>query len=324
LKKLNILVTGVAGDIGSGAVKILNKLNYHSKLLGMDFSHIVAVKSELDFLYVSPHVSDSKKYLNFLEKLIDNHSVNLIVPTSEMEIYFFSSNIEYFEIKSIKILVHNIHLIEQFSNSLKTHLFLKKIGLNSPMTHNLSDYRKLNFPYYLKRNNSSGSKGVIKIENEKDLFYYRDKFPDSSLQEIIGTPDNEYTTTIFKGEEDLHWITFKRYLGYGGLSKYIHLVDFPKINSYVKIIASKLSFEGSINFQFRLNNAGEIFTFDINPRLSSTLIFKNYFGFQDLKWWIDLKFNKSPKINYKIKYIEGLGIRTLTEYYYDLKLNGDE
>ena len=65
-------------------------------------------------------------------------------------------------------------------------------------------------------------------------------------------------------------------------------------------LAKKLNFSGSINIQIkkRYNKAA---IFEINPRLSSTVLMRDMYGFKDCKWWIEyFLYKKVPKkINVK-------------------------
>ena len=46
-----------------------------------------------------------------------------------------------------------------------------------------------------------------------------------------------------------------------------------------------MELQGSINIQLRMTKNGPIL-FEINPRLSGTLVFRDKMGFHDLRWWI--------------------------------------
>ena len=57
--------------------------------------------------------------------------------------------------------------------------------------------------------------------------------------------------------------------------------------------------------------------FEINPRLSSTVYFRHFFGFKDVEWWIDM--HEGNQIKYTLKYDKGIGVRTINETFFDLK-----
>ena len=44
--------------------------------------------------------------------------------------------------------------------------------------------------------------------------------------------------------------------------------------------------KGVLNIQLRLTSDGPVL-FEINPRLSSTIVFRDKLGFTDLRWWIN-------------------------------------
>ena len=55
------------------------------------------------------------------------------------------------------------------------------------------------------------------------------------------------------------------------------------ISQYVVMIAVSLNLQGRINVQLRYTACGPV-TFEINPRFSSTVVFRHLLGFQDLLW----------------------------------------
>lgn len=71
----------------------------------------------------------------------------------------------------------------------------------------------------------------------------------------------------------------------GGLTARGEVIKDTVIESYVRAIASVLELNGVINVQLRLTRDGPRL-FEINPRLSSTLVFRDKMGFSDLRWWV--------------------------------------
>ena len=55
--------------------------------------------------------------------------------------------------------------------------------------------------------------------------------------------------------------------------------------SYLKKIVNVLGVIGSVNIQLILTKEGPLL-FEINPRLSGTIVFRDKIGFKDLRWWI--------------------------------------
>jgi len=78
----------------------------------------------------------------------------------------------------------------------------------------------------------------------------------------------------------------------GGYSGYGEVVENSEINNLLTSIAEKIQLVGSINIQLRLTINGP-FVFEINPRFSSTVLFRHLLGFQDLLWSIQ-EINSEP------------------------------
>ena len=67
-----------------------------------------------------------------------------------------------------------------------------------------------------------------------------------------------------------------------------------------------------MNIQLRLTDDGPI-VFEINPRLSSTLVFRDMLGFKDLEWWIQSK-TKQKISSYNKPKAGTLFYRGISEY----------
>lgn len=66
-------------------------------------------------------------------------------------------------------------------------------------------------------------------------------------------------------------------------------------------LAKKINLNGSINVQLKIKK-DKYAIFEINPRLSSTVMMRHLLGFKDCLWWINYVLtNKLPKHSYKVK-----------------------
>ena len=65
-----------------------------------------------------------------------------------------------------------------------------------------------------------------------------------------------------------------------------------KIEKMLDELAIKLNLEGSINVQLRMVE-NTPYVFEINPRFSSTVMFRHLFGFTDLLWCIQTQLGLS-------------------------------
>lgn len=315
MPKKVVLVTGIGGDIGQSIIKCLNETDYEFELLGCDIDPYAAGRNHVRKFFVVPPAVKEKKYYGFIEKTINEYKIKYIYPSTEQEIIFFDKHKKHFDKNDVTIFINNSFAIDTFFDKYKTIQFLKKNKLPYPVTFLIEEYdNQLNFPLIVKPRRGYGSKGVIKINNKEELNFYRGKMHDSIIQEYIGEEDEEYTTGVFYDTEHVYSITFKRRLGFGGVSKIAELVIDKKIDELAEKI-TRYSKAVVINIQTRKTLKGFI-ALEINPRFSSTVYLRHYFGFQDAKWWLDLK--ESKKIDFKLKYKNGIAVRTLSEEFLEI------
>lgn len=316
LKPLNILITGVGGDIGQSVIKCLKDTKFNQNLIGCDIDPYSGGKNEVDLFFKAPPAIITEKYLCFIANLLEKERCNYIIPTTEQEIKFFDANRDFFERNKVNVLINNTSIINTFLNKYETICFLKRHGFPYPKTYHLSEFSTgLEFPVIIKPEIGGGSKGVQICHDEDDINYFRKKYDCAIVQELIGDPDNEYTVGIFSDGSKIYSIAFRRYLGYGSLTKFAELTLNREIESFAIRLARTCKLKGSINVQMRKTKRGFI-PFEINPRLSSTVYFRHFFGFKDLEWWINLY--EENQNEYKLKYTKGIGVRTIDETFFDL------
>ena len=175
-------------------------------------------------------------------------------------------------------------------DKLKTAEFLKSNGLPFPTTFLAKDIKTIDiFPVILKSKTGSGSKGIHKINSmDEFLFYTRNDIEDYVVQEFITNKNGEYTCGLFRSNQgEIRSLIFKRELK-SGYSGYGEVIENEEITNLLEKLAVKLNLVGSINVQLRIDDNTPI-VFEINPRFSSTVLYRHLFGFEDLLWSIEDK-----------------------------------
>ncbi|MBU0604982.1 MAG: ATP-grasp domain-containing protein [Candidatus Omnitrophica bacterium] len=312
----NILVTGVGGDIGQSVLKCLKDTRYGLRLAGCDIDPYSAGKSMVPAFFAGPGAADGLRYRKFIEKKVREENIGYIIPTTEAEIVFFDASRVIFG-KSAKVFITGSNIIKTCLDKYATALFLKNAGFLYPKTYLLDEYNgELPFPVLLKQRRGCGAKGMMVARDNDEISFYKERLKDIVVQEIIGVAEDEYTMGVFSTGSDVHSIAFRRRLGYGSLSKYAELVNDKKLERLACDVARALSLTGSINIQLRKTAAGYV-PFEINPRFSSTVYLRHFFGFQDVKWWIDME--EGHKVTFNPKYKKGVAVRTIGEVFFNLK-----
>jgi len=279
------LVTAVGGDIGGNIINILSEqkdIKYN--IIGTDINATIFYSNKLKSFYQVDKVNTFNYRKKILE-ILKIHNIHIIVPVSELEILWFNLNRDLF--KKYKLIINNTNIITYFLNKLETSKKLKNINIKTPSTYILSQYNnQINFPIIIKSITSTISKNIYKIHSEVELNYIKSILDQNNyiVQEYIGTIEDEYTTTVYQSNNILKTISFKRKLT-GGMTSFANIVNEDVLNSNAINIAKAFNLNGSINIQSR-KSGKDFYVFEINPRFSSTIYIRDYFGFQDLIWSI--------------------------------------
>jgi len=293
---INILVTSVGGDIGMNIVNILLKQDlFKCSLFVVDIKKYVFSKNLVKNFYVVPK-TNSDNYINKIDEIITLNNIELIIPSSEVDILFFNSNKKYFAKRRVKLLINDNVILENFLDKEKTSLILEKLGINTPKTYILDTYKdELNFPVIVKAKKSTISKMIRILNSKKELENLKNELSnkkDYIVQEYVGSVKEEYTTTVFSNSNENKSISFKRDLD-GDKTGFALIDNYQELDDYSTKIAEYFNLNGSLNLQSR-KNENKFYVFEINPRISSTVYIRNHFNFHDLLWWIcticDIKF----------------------------------
>ncbi len=172
-------------------------------------------------------------------------------------------------------------------DKLETALFLERQGLPFPTTRSIETVNNLEkFPVILKSKTGSGSSKVNLVTDMDEFLIIKRNNPDYIVQEYLEGDEEEYTCGLFRSKSGISRnIILKRKLT-GGYSGYGIVVENKEINDLLNLLATKINLRGSINVQLRLTNKGPVI-FEINPRFSSTVLFRHMFGFTDLLWSLE-------------------------------------
>ena len=287
---MKFLITGANGDI---AISICRIIKQHFKRSIIDGSDIVdAGPGEIYYNHIHKVLKPSNKnYLNQIKKLTKAYKI--IIPTTEEEIIFFSKNRNIFKNKIL--LINSKFIIDTFSSKLKTFKFLKKNKISTPkFCLKLTKIKSYKEPFFIKLDKGHGNKNYKLINSQKG-FNKLNKLDKKKwiAQEFLNYKYDEYTCAVIKLDNFEDVLILKRKLN-KGYTYYAELVDNIKLKNILLNLAQKIKLCGSINIQLKINKQ-RFAIFEINPRLSSTVMMRNKIGFTDCIWWINYFLKKKIK-----------------------------
>ena len=293
---MRFLISGIAGDIGFGVGRIIREWAIASKLYGIDIVDThpgTFIFDKCDKVFPAFH----NKYFEWLKSYIKKNSIDLFIPTSEAEISLICK-MGINKIENAHVLINNAFTVETCLDKFKTLTYLQKKGIRVPKNGLTGKDDPKHYPVILKPRFGQGSKGIKIVSTKKELDLYEKGLV---WQELLLPDNQEYTCPIyFNKSKELRMLVIKRHLK-GGMTYSGKIAINKKIEKYLQEVVSFLKVSGAINIQLRLTKKGPLL-FEINPRLSGTIVFRDKIGFQDLRWWISdilglkkLKYNPPKK-----------------------------
>jgi len=310
--KINIFVTAVGGDIACATLRCIYQSYDYNLLMGCDIHEYVQGRMYVNDFILAPKYSDEKVYFEFIKEMCLKHGITHFLPMTEAEIIIADNNRDFFTENNIHLMINNPNIIDIATSKFKTAKYLSENGVKTPETYYLEEYKdQLVFPFIMKANQSCGSKQIRVISNKAEFIDASTIIESPVIQRYIGSSDEEYTMGVFSDGNTTKSIVFKRKLGFGGMSVYVETVKDKALEHIADKISQILELRGSINVQLR-KDGSDYSVFEINPRISSTVGFRNQLGFKDVIWWLDLLNKKNIEYGHGV---EGgiIGIKTLDE-----------
>lgn len=282
MSKKNILVSGASGVVGYGILRSLKKSSENFTLIGTsiyDFSIAPAFCNVFEKAIPTNHPD----YIDWLCGIIKKHSVDMIIPGIEADVFKWNDERETLLSTGTFPLLNNSELIKLCSDKWLFYLQLimtnKHVAIPTVVDGNFFTFST---PFLLKPRRGYGSKGIIKINTESEFEAHKNKIGDDYImQPIIGTDDEEYTVSAFfdKSSQLVDHFCLKRKLSGDGFTIEAQVVDFDIVNILLSL-SKTFKPAGPTNFQFRIDD-GDPKLLEINPRISSATSIRSNFGYNE-------------------------------------------
>jgi carbamoyl-phosphate synthase large subunit len=312
----NVLVTGVGSIIGYGIIDGLRKSTVKSRVIGIDI-YEDAYGGILCDKFIKGVRADAENFIDFINQLIDENKIDLIIPGIEPDLYKLWNNRE--KVKT-KIALNCDLCLSLSMDKLKTFEYLSKFNINLiPTLHSCSFAecaQAFGLPFLIKPFSSSASKGIEIIANEREFEFYTYKLSGKCIyQKIVGTNETEFTISAFGNGEGgvLDYTILKRTLSREGATNKAVLLEDEDILSYIKRLCEILKPVGSLNIQVR-KEGSKVYLLEINPRISSSCSIRTLFGYNAPEMCLKYFLTKEtivprPKIHGKV-------VRYIADYLY--------
>jgi carbamoyl-phosphate synthase large subunit len=275
------LITAIGGDIAQGVATVVRECFPDWRLLGCDIQKRHGGRLFVDRIDLAPPATDPA-YGEWLAAHARNESVDICVPMSEAELAFIAGNPQIHALA--RFAMPNPRAVEVGNDKLRTARFLESIGCPAPWTLPAEELDAgVELPCIFKPRHGAGSKGVFVCKTVDEARFYRQRFPDSVLQQLLLPADKEVTCSVFRGRDGKTAVLQLLRTLVGGFTGWAEVIEVPEVTRQCTQVADALELRGSINVQLRLTAAGPRI-FEINSRFSSTVLMRHRMGFCDVVW----------------------------------------
>lgn len=330
---LRVLVTAISGDLGQAIAKALRLSTMPIYIFGCDINTDSIGKVFVDSYHTVPLAGNATEYVKKIEEMVNEFSIDAIIPSSEAEISVLSklkTNARF--TKKTSIICQDYDWLEAYGDKLKCMQNLQdKVAVASFCDgQDRSSVEKFvrdnGYPIIIKSRKSSGSKSLRVVKNREQFKFYLKEIESPLLQVYLNGDAEEFSIGCFSCEKFSTVIAFRRTFGsVPGISWVAQVSDDSDVLAYAKKIVKVTKLKGSANIQVRKTNKG-VFLLEINPRFSSLAAARAICGFNDVGWSLDLALGiplKPPNDKFKhIKFCRflnemidfGSGFRTISRW----------
>lgn len=306
MEKKVVLVTGIGGNVGQGVLRNIRDLNLDIFLVGTDIAPFTAGNYLCDATHQVPYSYDPN-FIPEIISIVNRHKVDLIIPTTDYEIYYLS--LHKSEIKA-KVAASEAAIAKKYLDKYLTFLHHDALGIPFAKTWLPSEFNNEVSDIIVKPREGRGSRGIhLNPPSPKD-------FSDEYLIQPLHKGKEITTAFYVKKDGSLHGLfTMERELANGATSKSktIKTYDRQLEEIILKMIQAE-GLKGSLNLQSIVDENGEIIPFEVNCRISGTNSIRHNLGFQDVKYTLqEYLFDEQPDA---VAAIDGIAVRLLYDVIY--------
>lgn len=307
MKKVKVLVFSSNEDFARSVLEDIRNSGFEPYLAGRnDTRYLKYSKLPKDVIYFadSEMANFSLDYLNRLIRFIVHNKIDIILPISVPQVLFVSKFIDQFRNVVVEPLIAEFNAIEIVENKRLFTEFCRRHNINQPKTFLINETppKDIKFPLILKDfEKDTPDKREINNRLELNNLSISDN---GVLQESITGVDLDCNVIAKKGKI-LSCLFQRNYKPEHNLDGGPYCLQAVEPSAQAKMVVSKLikdlNWSGLAHIDMRETKTGEIFVFELNPRIWVSYRFCYLFGLDIIKTLIEASMGKTefntPKLN---------------------------
>ena len=272
----SVLVPGAAGPAGVNTIKSLKMARFSGKIIATDSSKLSAGFFMASAHAVMPNIIDEVNYMTKLEQVINNHNIEVLMPSSGYDIQPYSKYRKQIEQLGARPVVSDLESMEICYDKMMT---FQKLNDKFDMPFTTTDPDKIpEFPIIAKPRREKGGYDMMLIENENALIQATSKFQDLIFQEYL--PGEEYTIDVLSdlNKKPLVAVPRIRLETKGGISTKGKVIHDTQIEQICMNVADFIGIRGPCCIQMKGAKNGRLKLVEVNPRMGGGTIFATLAG----------------------------------------------
>jgi carbamoyl-phosphate synthase large subunit len=272
----SVLVPGAAGPAGVNTIKSLKMARFGGKIIATDSSKLSAGFFMASAHVVMPNVIDEVNYMTKLEQVINNHNIEVLMPSSGYDIQPYSKYRKEIEQLGAKPVVSDLESMEICYDKMMT---FQKLNDKFDMPFTTTDPDKIPaFPVIAKPRREKGGYDMMLIEDENGLIQATSKFQDLIFQEYL--PGEEFTIDVLSdlNKKPLIAVPRIRLETKGGISTKGKVIHDTQIEQTCVNVADFIGIRGPCCIQMKGAKDGRLKLVEVNPRMGGGTIFATLAG----------------------------------------------
>ena len=294
----NILFTSVGRRVSliKHFKKTLENLGLKGNISGVDIINTAPAFHVIDKAYRICRIDDPG-YIDELLKICKANKVKLVFPLIDTDLLKLSEARERFLGEGINIVISDPELVQISLDKIKTHDFFVSADVDTPelIDMNTISEADLTYPLFIKPVDGNASKEIFKINDEKELLFFKSYVSRPILQRYLY--GSEYTLDLlfdFNGE--LRCVVPRKRIEIraGEVSKGKVVCEEKVIDAGWKLGKKMRGARGCLNAQCFLTEDGTVKFVEINPRFGGGMPLSIHAGADFPKWIIEMSLGHDP------------------------------
>lgn len=254
------------------------RLGVSGKIVAADSDSLAASLKVVDASHTLPPF-DGPACKNKMLDICGMEAIDAILPMTNKAIEFLDRHRQDFARNNWLAYLQNSKTIEICHDKQKLAGFFESEGIAFPLTGSAEMFAEGDeYPLIAKPKRGEGGKENFIIENERDLNFYAQKYPEHLLQKFIR--GEEYSVDWFSDRSGNPYLIVprKRLAVRGGEVMVSKICMDPQVIELISHVGLALKLKGPANLQGILDDQGQFLLTDINLRFGSGAIHTIHVG----------------------------------------------